>query len=244
MYAFNTAISSHLQAKSLYTLTVYASDGAFPSRHDSASVAVKVLDRNDGAPRFSQESHVISVPENVAKDRLHAIVAVDQDEGGARIGGVGWLLLLLFVVGAPVVDWCCFCCCCSCWMLLPSLLAVIASSHFLLPSPSPSPISPTSSVSRRRERTRLLLDHGRQLWRQIQHRVIVGDFELPAARPGDQGELSPRRHGDGQRRGSTAGAAVGVRHHRRQRHRRQRQRPQGNRRAGMDDWNERNEWVT
>ena len=41
----------------------------------------KVLDRNDGTPKFSQKSHVVSVPENVAVERVHAIVAVDQDEG-------------------------------------------------------------------------------------------------------------------------------------------------------------------
>ena len=39
------------EAKSIYTLTVYVSDGAYPSRYDSAIVKVKVLDRNDGAPR-------------------------------------------------------------------------------------------------------------------------------------------------------------------------------------------------
>ena len=33
------------------------------------------------ASRFSQKSHVVSVPENVAEARVHAIVAVDQDEG-------------------------------------------------------------------------------------------------------------------------------------------------------------------
>ena len=69
------------EAKSIYTLTVYVSDGAFPSRYDSAVVKVKVLDRNDGAPRFSQNSHVVSVPENRAVAKVHSIVAVDQDEG-------------------------------------------------------------------------------------------------------------------------------------------------------------------
>ena len=60
---------------------VYVSDGAFPSRYDSAEVKVKVLDENDGILRFSQDSHVVSVPENIPVSRVHSIMAVDQDEG-------------------------------------------------------------------------------------------------------------------------------------------------------------------
>ena len=69
---------------------VYVSDGAYPSRYDSAVVKVKVLDENDGVPRFSQRSHVVSVPENSAVARVHAIIAVDQDEGKPRYVEAPW----------------------------------------------------------------------------------------------------------------------------------------------------------
>ncbi len=65
----------------LFSLLVYARDGAFPARYDVASVVVYVQDANDHNPTFLLDYYVLSVPENEVSSLVHIVVAEDKDIG-------------------------------------------------------------------------------------------------------------------------------------------------------------------
>ncbi|KAF0309990.1 Protein dachsous [Amphibalanus amphitrite] len=64
-----------------HVVTVYANDGAVPSRFDAATVIVDVLDENDHSPEFRGACYPLHVPENSELAVIHAVVAVDDDIG-------------------------------------------------------------------------------------------------------------------------------------------------------------------
>ncbi len=70
------------EVQATYNLTVAARDGGTPALQDTIFVVVRLLDVNDFAPRFTQNSYTISIAENAGLDRTVARVsAEDLDEG-------------------------------------------------------------------------------------------------------------------------------------------------------------------
>ncbi len=64
-----------------WILTAYVKDGAYPALYDSTTVQITVLDVNDNAPVFQNPHYYLDVPENMAIDLFHTVVAEDPDSG-------------------------------------------------------------------------------------------------------------------------------------------------------------------
>ncbi|PRD31895.1 UNVERIFIED_CONTAM: ds [Trichonephila clavipes] len=62
-----------------YFITVYVRDGAFPSKHDTTTVKIDLLDVNDHAPEFGDSCYTLRVPENSDLSVIHTLVATDKD---------------------------------------------------------------------------------------------------------------------------------------------------------------------
>eukprot|EP00062_Callorhinchus_milii_P022361 gi/632980091/ref/XP_007906836.1/ PREDICTED: LOW QUALITY PROTEIN: protocadherin-16 [Callorhinchus milii] len=74
-----------------YSLTIMAMDGGSPPRSGTLSVRVRVLDVNDNAPAFGEDTYTVEVPEDAAVGTLvMALTATDPDEGSN--GHVRYLL--------------------------------------------------------------------------------------------------------------------------------------------------------
>ncbi|KAK2505034.1 hypothetical protein MC885_008073, partial [Smutsia gigantea] len=70
------------EEEATHRLVLIASDGADPRRSSTAHILVTVLDTNDNAPVFAQQTYRMKVPENVSPGtRLLTVRASDPDEG-------------------------------------------------------------------------------------------------------------------------------------------------------------------
>uniref|UniRef100_A0A8D0E0V0 Cadherin domain-containing protein n=1 Tax=Salvator merianae TaxID=96440 RepID=A0A8D0E0V0_SALMN len=69
------------EEQSLYELVLTATDGGNPVRSGTAQIQVTVLDANDNAPVFSQQTYEVNVEENIPKGSIVcAVKATDLDE--------------------------------------------------------------------------------------------------------------------------------------------------------------------
>ncbi|XP_026577443.1 protocadherin-16 [Pseudonaja textilis] len=64
-----------------HLLTVYAQDGGLPPRQAKATVHVLVVDENDHAPIFQNDTYSLAVPENQSHQQLLTLRATDHDAG-------------------------------------------------------------------------------------------------------------------------------------------------------------------
>ncbi|TRY81233.1 hypothetical protein DNTS_021844 [Danionella cerebrum] len=70
------------ETQATHNLILTAVDGGVPARSGTASIIVRVLDANDNAPKFYQESYSISLTENSPIGSLVVkLNATDEDEG-------------------------------------------------------------------------------------------------------------------------------------------------------------------
>ena len=70
------------EVKDYYALTVLARDGGSPSRSSTVSVVVHVVDENDNAPKFSNDTFSFYLPENEPPDSyVGRMTATDRDIG-------------------------------------------------------------------------------------------------------------------------------------------------------------------
>lgn len=70
------------EAKDYYALSVVAKDGGAPSRSSTVSVVIHVIDENDNAPQFTNETFTFYIPENEAPDSyVGRLTATDNDVG-------------------------------------------------------------------------------------------------------------------------------------------------------------------
>ena len=70
------------ELKDYYALTVTAQDGGNPPRSSSVSVVIHVVDENDNAPKFTNETFSFYLPENEPPDSyVGRLTAVDMDIG-------------------------------------------------------------------------------------------------------------------------------------------------------------------
>ncbi|XP_016417034.1 protocadherin alpha-C2-like, partial [Sinocyclocheilus rhinocerous] len=70
------------ETQPVHNLILTAVDGGVPPRSGTASIVVRVLDANDNAPKFDQESYTISLTENSPIGSLVVkLNATDLDEG-------------------------------------------------------------------------------------------------------------------------------------------------------------------
>ena len=70
------------ELKDYYALTVTAQDGGTPARSSSVSVVIHVVDENDNAPKFTNETFSFYLPENEPPDSyVGRLTAVDMDIG-------------------------------------------------------------------------------------------------------------------------------------------------------------------
>lgn len=70
------------ETKDYYALTVVAVDGGTPPRSSSVSVIIHIVDENDNAPKFSNETFLFYIPENEAPDSyVGRLTATDRDVG-------------------------------------------------------------------------------------------------------------------------------------------------------------------
>ncbi|KAG8176879.1 hypothetical protein JTE90_007488 [Oedothorax gibbosus] len=75
----HTASLLDREHKASYFVTVYVRDGAFPSKHDTTTVKIDLLDVNDHAPEFGDSCYTLRVPENSDLSVIHTLVATDKD---------------------------------------------------------------------------------------------------------------------------------------------------------------------
>ena len=68
------------EQRSGYILTVYVHDAATQPSFDTASVLIKVLDKNDHVPTFKDSCYPLFVPENTDLAAIHQMVAIDLDD--------------------------------------------------------------------------------------------------------------------------------------------------------------------
>ena len=67
-------------------VAAYVKDNAFPALYDTCTVQIRVRDRNDNAPTFSESDYRVRVRENTRMAALYTAIASDADEdGGADI---------------------------------------------------------------------------------------------------------------------------------------------------------------
>ncbi|KAG1676563.1 Protein dachsous [Nymphon striatum] len=64
-----------------YKVIVYAHDGSFPARNDSATIIVNLKDINNHVPNFHGSCYPLHVPENSELSVIHTVVAMDDDVG-------------------------------------------------------------------------------------------------------------------------------------------------------------------
>ncbi|XP_048884547.1 protocadherin alpha-C2-like isoform X14 [Brienomyrus brachyistius] len=70
------------EVQAVHNLVLTAVDGGVPARSGTATIIVRVLDVNDNAPRFDQESYIINITENSAVGSfVIKLNATDLDEG-------------------------------------------------------------------------------------------------------------------------------------------------------------------
>lgn len=75
----HTAALLDREDQAFYYVTVYVRDGAFPSKHDTTTVKIELLDVNDHAPEFGETCYTLHVPENSDLSVIHTLVATDKD---------------------------------------------------------------------------------------------------------------------------------------------------------------------
>ena len=68
------------EQRSGYILTVYVHDSATQPSFDTASVLIKVSDKNDHVPTFKDSCYPLFVPENTDLAAIHQMVAIDLDD--------------------------------------------------------------------------------------------------------------------------------------------------------------------
>ena len=68
------------EQRSGYILTVYVHDAATQPSFDTASVLIKVIDKNDHVPTFKDSCYPLFVPENTDLAAIHQMVAIDLDD--------------------------------------------------------------------------------------------------------------------------------------------------------------------
>ena len=61
--------------------TAYVKDNAFPALYDTCTVKIRVLDRNDNTPTFSEADYRVRVRENTRMAALYTAIAADADLG-------------------------------------------------------------------------------------------------------------------------------------------------------------------
>lgn len=70
------------ETKDYYALTVVAEDGGTPTRSSAVSVTIHIIDENDNAPIFTNETFSFYVPENEPPDSyVGRLTASDRDVG-------------------------------------------------------------------------------------------------------------------------------------------------------------------
>ncbi|XP_048840289.1 protocadherin alpha-C2-like isoform X4 [Brienomyrus brachyistius] len=77
-------LKKHLdrEERSVHSLLLTAVDGGVPARSGTASIIVRVLDVNDNAPRFDQETYTVNITENAPISTLVIkLNAIDLDDG-------------------------------------------------------------------------------------------------------------------------------------------------------------------
>lgn len=80
----NLYIASELdrETKDFYHLTIVAEDQGIPSRSSSANISIQILDANDNAPVFSNQSYTMYIKENEAPGKyIGTVHATDVDIG-------------------------------------------------------------------------------------------------------------------------------------------------------------------
>ncbi|CAL8268190.1 unnamed protein product [Lota lota] len=80
------------ELKDEYNVTIVARDNGVPSLNSTKSFAVRILDENDNAPRFTKAAYALQVPENnIPGEYLGSVLAHDPDVG--RNGTVSYAVL-------------------------------------------------------------------------------------------------------------------------------------------------------